>query len=73
MLRENAPDASGVFERRRSYTQLLKGDILAVEHAVDVVVGHHEQLSRISKGFVFREPKGQSDRGLIIGKLRMLS
>ena len=60
ILRETPPDparvASRLRRRRASARRSFRGDALAVEHAVHVVVGHDEKPSRIRERLVVGEP-----------------
>ena len=55
---EDAPHFARVFDLGLADLQIVQRNALAVEHAVDVMVGLHEQLCRIGKGLVVREPTG---------------
>ena len=60
VLREAAPDLARIGLDGAAVApgdaELLQPDALAVEHAEDVVVRHHEEAGRVGKGLVLRIP-----------------
>jgi hypothetical protein len=57
MTGEDAPDFPCVRQLWLPNLQILKGDSLAVEHPINVMVGLHEELCRIGERLVLCKPR----------------
>jgi hypothetical protein len=57
MASKDVPDSARILQFRLANLEILKRDSLAVERAIDVVVGLHEELCRIRERLVPGKPR----------------